>query len=77
MQNVSDVIGLIRDFFDRITDDDNAFLGLGNSSAAGFAIDIDLERLADNAVISAYFDAAFHLGVSLKVNILIVFVIAS
>ncbi len=72
MQNASEVIGLISDFFDKITDEDSlssAFLGLGNSSVASFAIDVDLERLADNTCIAANFDAKFQLGVSLKVKI--------
>lgn len=73
MQNAFEIIDLVGDFFDRITDEDSlssSFLGLGNSSVASFEVDLDLDRLANNTYLAANFDAMFRLGVSLKVHIL-------
>ncbi len=43
-------------------------LGVGNSSKSNFTIDLDVDNLANNTIISAGFDASFRLGVSFKVT---------
>jgi len=43
-------------------------LGVGNSSKSTITIDLDLENLANNTLISAGFDVSFRLGVSFKVS---------
>lgn len=43
-------------------------LGVGNSSKSNFTIDLDVDNLANNAIIFAGFDASFRLGVSSKVT---------
>ncbi len=43
-------------------------LGVGNSSKSNFTIDLDVDNLANNAIISTGFDASFRLGVSFKVT---------
>jgi hypothetical protein len=74
LQSASKVIDFVTDFVSGIVASNSSnssslsSLGVGNSSKSTITIDLDLENLANNTLISAGFDVSFRLGVSFKVS---------